>query len=223
MHRVIPWRDTPLAYDPFRPVVREVRRVWITVSTHHGVLFRITTSDQDGWHDIAGCITHHGVHHVYQGQGWNHGYSTDMVQWKVGPHGPSAIEETYAGMHSYSDPCSGFLTKDPNDNGRVCAGFRQCGSDKGVAGGNDWDVPMELRCAGDAELTQWSEEPEYIFNVSWCVESAVSHLHVTTPHHLQHTPTRTHRRRSAPTPCSLPRWRAIPYDPARPWREADGT
>ena len=53
-----------------------------------------------------------------------------------------------------------------------------------LTGGAPWDVPLELRCAVDANLTAWSTEPEYLFNVSW--------------------------------------WRAIPYDPARPWRDTDG-
>ena len=66
----------------------------------------------------------------------------------------------------------------------MCAGFRQCGSDAGVAGGAPWDVPMELRCALDDDLSAWSEDPEYIFNVSW--------------------------------------YRAIPYDPARPFVDVDG-
>ena len=88
-------------------------------------------SDKGGWHDVAGAITHNGVHHIYQGTGWNHAQSVDLVHWKTGPHGPAAIHETYAGMDSTSDPCSGFITKDPLDNGRVCAGFRQCGSHKG--------------------------------------------------------------------------------------------
>lgn len=138
--------------------------------------------DGGGWHDIAGALTHNGLHHIYQGTGWNHAYSSDLVHWTEGEHGPKAIHETHAGMDSNSDPCSGFLTKDPN--GTVCAGFRQCGSTKGVAGGHPWDVPMELRCALDDNLTSWSESPEYIFNVSW--------------------------------------YRAIPYDPARPWVEEDG-
>ena len=140
-------------------------------------------SMRGGWHDIAGAITHNGVHHVYQGTGWNHAFSTDLVHWQTGPHGPAAIHETYAGMDSTSDPCSGFIAKD--DHGTVCAGFRQCGSRKGVAGGAPWDVPLELRCATDnVNLSSWSTDPDYLFNVSW--------------------------------------WRAIPYDPARPWREADG-
>jgi len=105
------------------------------------------------------------------------------VHWQMGPHGPAAIHETYAGMDSLSDPCSGFITKD--DNGNICAGFRQCGSHKGVDGMAPWDVPLELRCATDNEnLTSWSTQPDYLFNVSW--------------------------------------WRAIPYDPARPWKESDG-
>ena len=85
-------------------------------------------------------------------------------------------------MDSTSDPCSGFVTKD--DNGVVCAGFRQCGSKKGVAGGANWDVPLELRCALDDDMNTWSTKPDYLFNVSW--------------------------------------YRGIPYDPARPWKEADG-
>ena len=141
-------------------------------------------SDQGGWHDIAGCITHKGVHHVYQGTGWNHALSTDLVHWQAGTHGPKAVHETYAGMVSYSDPCSGFITKDP-ETGDVCAGFRQCGSSQGVAGGKPWDVPLELRCALDDDLKSWNDaSPEYLFNVSF--------------------------------------WRGIPYDPARPWREANG-
>ena len=140
-----------------------------------------------GWHDIAGAITHNGVHHIYQGTGWNHAHSDDLVHWQTGVHGPAAIHETYAGMDSTSDPCSGFVTKDPLDTshggskGRVCAGFRQCGSGKGVAGGNNWDVPLELRCALNDELTAWAnvtDDIDYLFNVSF--------------------------------------WRAIPYDPARP-------
>ena len=125
-----------------------------------------TTGDRTGWHDIAGAITHKGVHHVFQGTGWNHASSPDLVRWSAAPHGPSAIEETYAGMDSRSDPCSGFLTKDPLDGDRVCAGFRQCGSSEGVAGGQAWDVPLELRCAVDDDLSAFDDaSPEYLFNV----------------------------------------------------------
>ena len=127
-----------------------------------------TTGDRTGWHDIAGAITHKGVHHVFQGTGWNHASSPDLVRWSAAPHGPSAIEETYAGMDSRSDPCSGFLTKDPLDGDRVCAGFRQCGSSEGVAGGQAWDVPLELRCAVDDDLSAFDDaSPEYLFNVSF--------------------------------------------------------
>ena len=143
-------------------------------------------SDQGGWHDVAGAITHGKIHHVFQGTGWNHATSNDLVHWKTAPHGPIAIHETYDGMDSLSTPCSGFVTKD--DEGFICAGFRQCGSKKGVAGSADWDVPLELRCATDqsANLSSFSSDPSspyysYLFNVSF--------------------------------------WRAIPYDPARPWFE----
>jgi len=145
-------------------------------------------SNSGGWHDVAGALTHKGVHHVFQGTGWNHASSPDLVHWSSKPHGPAALHETYAGMDSNTDPCSGFLTKD--ENGTVCAGFRQCGSNKGVTGSaNNWDVPLELRCAGDDALTSWPTDqdgPDYnfLFNVSF--------------------------------------WRAIPYDPARPWKDRDG-
>eukprot|EP00729_Bicosta_minor_P013435 gene13435-8674_t len=125
---------------------------------HPGIHFTpIVVSLEGGWHDIAGAITHNGVHHIYQGTGWNHAHSTDLVHWQTGAHGPAAINETYAGMSSFNDPCSGYITKDPLDNNRVCAGFRQCGSAKGVAGMANWDVPLELR----------STSPDYMFNVSW--------------------------------------------------------
>ena len=142
-------------------------------------------SNVGGWHDVAGALTHKGVHHVFQGTGWNHAKSSDLVRWSMAPHGPKKIHETYKGMISYSDPCSGFLTKDPDDGGRVCAGFRQCGSNKGVVGmPHNWDVPLELRCAVDDDLNAFNDSaPEYLFNVSF--------------------------------------WRAVPYDPARPWREPD--
>ena len=140
-------------------------------------------SNSGGWHDVAGAFTHKGVHHVFQGTGWNHATSRDLVHWKEAPHGPEATHETYAGMDSTSDPCSGYVTKD--DDGIVCAGFRQCESNKGIAGSaNSWDVPLEVRCATDQErLTNFSTTPgplySFLFNVSF--------------------------------------WRAIPYDPARPW------
>ena len=146
---------------------------------------RDEVSEFAAWHDIAGAFTHRGVHHIYQGEGWNHAFSTDLVNWRAGPHGPRKEHETYAGMDSFSDPCSGFVTKD--DEGVVCAGFRQCGSSKGVNKTNyhDWDVPLELRCALDDNLTAWNDAaPDYLFNVTF--------------------------------------YRPVPYDPARPWREADG-
>ena len=139
-----------------------------------------------GWHDIAGAITRQGIHHVFQGSGWNHACSRDLVSWRTAPHGPAAIQETAYGMLSYSDPCSGFLTVDDR-TGAVCAGFRQCMSSRGVnvPGYRSWDVPLELRCsnASGASLSSWGA-PEYLFNVSY--------------------------------------YRAVPYDPARPWREPDG-
>ena len=70
-------------------------------------LARGLVSQQGGWHDIAGAITNNGVHHIYQGTGWNHAFSTDLVHWQLGPHGPAAVHETYEGMDSNVSPCSG--------------------------------------------------------------------------------------------------------------------
>ena len=70
--------------------------------------------------------------------------------------GPVALHETYKGMESYSVPCSGFVTIDKDGDGAVCAGFRQCGSKKGVAGMAPWDVPLELRCAMDDQLSKYA-------------------------------------------------------------------
>ena len=50
-----------------------------------------------GWHDIAGALTHKGVHHVWQGcpakGAWSHAASTDLVHWEDRGLGPSAIQE----------------------------------------------------------------------------------------------------------------------------------
>ena len=122
-----------------------------------------------GWHDIAGAFTYAGVHHVFQGcpadGGWHHAASADLVHWEDKGIHPYQMNETYAGMESLSSPCSGFVTED--DDGNICAGFRQCSSTRGVAGGAAWDVPLELRCAdGSYNLTTFGP-PDYLFNVSY--------------------------------------------------------
>lgn len=88
-------------------------------------------------------------------------------------------------MNSFITPCSGFVTVD--DTGVPCAGFRQCGSSKGTTGLNPaahpWDVPMEIRCAQNSNLTIWSN-PIWLYPVYY--------------------------------------YRALPYDPVRPWKDFDG-
>lgn len=121
-----------------------------------------------GWHDMAGALTFKGVHHAFQGcpasQGWSHSSSTDLVHWTNHGRGVHTLHETYEGMDSNDEPCSGFATVD--DAGVPCAGFRQCGSTKGTTGLNPaakgWDVPMELRCATNDNLTEWGE-PIFIY------------------------------------------------------------
>eukprot|EP00656_Telonema_subtile_P006023 TRINITY_DN12768_c0_g2_i1.p1 TRINITY_DN12768_c0_g2~~TRINITY_DN12768_c0_g2_i1.p1 ORF type:complete len:507 (+),score=67.93 TRINITY_DN12768_c0_g2_i1:174-1694(+) len=144
----------------------------------------------DGWHDMAGALSFKGEHHVFQGCpasfGWSHSVSTDLVHWEDRGRGVHMIHETYQGMDSTScGPCSGFVTVD--DQGVPCAGFRQCGSDKGATGLNPqaqaWDVPMELRCASDQNMTVWGD-PIWIYPAYY--------------------------------------YRALPYDPVRPWKDTDG-
>jgi len=119
------------------------------------------------WHDVAGALTYDGLHHVFQGcvtylGGWHHAVSTDMVHWEEKPGAPRRIQESWYGMESFDTPCSGYVTLD--DEGIPCAGFRQCGSAVGVTGGTGaWDAPMEIRCARDANLTDWGEPEELFF------------------------------------------------------------
>eukprot|EP00040_Diaphanoeca_grandis_P043581 m.9702 g.9702 ORF g.9702 m.9702 type:complete len:637 (-) comp7875_c0_seq1:107-2017(-) len=142
-----------------------------------------------GWHDMAGALTFDGVHHAFQGcphaGGWSHSASTDLVHWTDRGRGVHQIQESYMGMDSLVSPCSGFVTVD--DYGIPCAGFRQCGSNKGTTGLNPeahtWDVPMEVRCAENTNLTNWSN-PIWLYPVYY--------------------------------------YRALPYDPVRPWKDSDG-
>ena len=142
-----------------------------------------------GWHDVAAALTVGGVHHVFQGcpeaGGWSHASSKDLVHWKDLGLGPVAVNETYAGMQSMESPCSGFIAVD--DAGTPCAGFRQCGSTRGTTelnpAAHPWDVPMEVRCAQDEELTEWGP-PQWLNPIYY--------------------------------------YRALPYDPVRPWKDFDG-
>ena len=144
--------------------------------------------NNSGWHDIAGAITFGDAHHVFQGcpksGGWNHATSTDLVHWNDLGITMRAMQETYQNMSSDTSPCSGFVSADGDV---VCAGFRQCTSSAGVTGlnpkANKWDVPLEVRCAKHANLTEWGD-PEYFFPVYY--------------------------------------YRALPYDPVRPWLDRDG-
>jgi sucrose-6-phosphate hydrolase SacC (GH32 family) len=121
-----------------------------------------------GWHDMAGALTFKGTHHAFQGcpasGGWSHSRSSDLVHWQDLGRGIHTLHESYEGMVSDEIPCSGFATVD--DKGVPCAGFRQCGSSKGTTGLNPaahtWDVPMEIRCATNENLTTWGS-PEYIY------------------------------------------------------------
>jgi sucrose-6-phosphate hydrolase SacC (GH32 family) len=138
---------------------------------------------------MAGALTFKGVHHSFQGcpasGGWSHSSSTDLVHWKDEGRGVHILQENYEGMSSRDSPCSGFVTVD--DAGIPCAGFRQCSSSNGTSGLNpaahSWDVPMELRCAENDKLTNWSA-PIWIYPVYF--------------------------------------YRALPYDPVRPWKDYDG-
>ena len=91
---------------------------------------------------------------------------TDLIHWQDRGIHVAAVAESYEGFSSNISPCSGFVTVD--DEGVPCAGFRQCNSLSGLTGLNPhaqpWDAPLELRCAENDNLTEWSA-PEYIFPV----------------------------------------------------------
>jgi len=117
---------------------------------------------------MAGALTYKGEHHAFQGcpasAGWSHSVSKDLVHWEDRGRGVHTLHETYEGMDSSNEPCSGFVSVD--DEGTPCAGFRQCSSNKGTTGLNPaahkWDVPMEVRCATNSNLTAWGA-PEFIY------------------------------------------------------------
>lgn len=158
---------------------------WIAPKIHHSP----SCLWKHGWHDVAGALTFKGTHHVFQGcphdNGWSHAASTDLVHWEDRGIHVKAIHETYKGMDSNVSPCSGFVTV--NEDNVPCAGFRQCGSGKGTTGLNPkaqaWDVPLEVRCAKNAKLTEWGDN-QYLFPFYY--------------------------------------YRALPYDPVRPWKDTDG-
>eukprot|EP01052_Picozoa_sp_SAG31_P029343 SAG31_NODE_2909_length_4921_cov_6.411240_5_plen_595_part_00 len=143
----------------------------------------------EAWADIAGALTLNGTHHIWQGcpaaGGWHHAASEDFVRWADRGIHLRATNESWQGFTSDSSPCSGFVTVD--DDGVPCAGFRQCTSTNGLRllnpAAQAWDAPLELRCARDASLSNWSG-PEYLFPVYF--------------------------------------YRALPYDPVRPWKDGDG-
>ena len=99
--------------------------------------------------------------------GWSHARSDDLVTWIDEGVPIVSVNETHAGMGSYDSPCSGFVAVDAQ--GTVCAGFRQCSSERGATELNPsaqaWDVPLELRCAsGGANLTGWGA-PSFVLPV----------------------------------------------------------
>eukprot|EP00935_MAST-01C_sp_MAST-1C-sp1_P000043 g43.t1 len=135
---------------------------WIAPKVHNSP----NCLHKGGWHDVAGALSWKDTHHVFQGcpgdGGWHHSASKDLVHWTWRGIAPHAIAESHAGMESHDSPCSGFVTVD--DSGTPCAGFRQCGSSKGVDGGQKWDVPLEIRCATNSDLTNWSD-PIWLYDV----------------------------------------------------------
>ena len=156
----LPRALTALNPDPPYP-----NEAWRVPRVHHSPACLHT----NGWHDMAAALTHKGVHHTWQGcpssGGWSHAVSSDFVHWEDLGIDVKTLNETYAGMESVESPCSGFVAL--NDEGVPCAGFRQCASTHGITDHNpdaqDWDVPLEIRCATNADLTTWSE-PKYIFD-----------------------------------------------------------
>ena len=191
---------------------------------HPMVTNRAPCVQTPNWHDVAGAlVADDGSWHVFQGSneclgvapGWSHAVSANGVDWTNLGIEPtlSAIAESYGS----SSPCSGFMVRD--DDGVPCAGFRECGGQE--PGRNNTLVPLELRCAVDADgaagLDNFSA-PIYL-----CLyprnPPAARHRPLTLPClNPASTATRT------PFPCTVDFIfnRNLPYDPVRPWKDSDG-
>ena len=167
-----PWVPPPASWRPPGPApLGPVHRPYPGPTWNHPRIHQSPDCLHDsGWHDMAGAITFNGLHHAFQGcpsaGGWSHSISSDYVHWRSAGRDVHQVNETYMGMESDMTPCSGFVTVD--DDGRACAGFRQCRSWRGTTSLNpaakQWDVPMEIRCAANDNLTRWGA-PEYLFPI----------------------------------------------------------
>jgi hypothetical protein len=177
------WTGSPRAACAQPPPPPFPGPAWVAPTVHNSP----ACTHLPNWHDIAGALHYEGAWHVFQGSagcagvppGWHHAVSTNLVDWtNLGiERGLSAVPEP-AG-YGTSSPCSGFMVLD--DDGVPCAGFRQCsGKVPGSLG-----VPLELRCALNANLTAWGP-PEYPPGYTFYFN------------------------------------RSLPFDPVRPWKDADG-
>ena len=143
--------------------------------------------------DIAGALSHDGLHHVWQltgedfggGAGWHHRVSSDLTHWRA------ASESDPIGPNDWP---SGFAIADEETGGHICVGIRcdKCKPDdpsKPLCGlGKDntsacQQPPLALRCATNAAATEWGEYEPMIPVVYY---------------------------------------RGLPYDPFRPFRDHDG-
>ena len=144
--------------------------------------------------DIAGALSHNGLHHVWQltgerlgaGAGWHHRVSADLVHWRTASDGQPVGPDDWP---------SGFAIADSEQTGgRICAGMRcdRCqpkdpsrplcplGKDNTSA---CQQPPLALRCATNSEATEWGAYEPLI---------------------------------------PIVYYRGIPYDPFRPFRDHDG-
>jgi hypothetical protein len=143
--------------------------------------------------DIAGALSHDGLHHVWQltgedfggGAGWHHRVSSDLTHWRA------ASESDPIGPNDWP---SGFAIADEETGGQICVGIRcdKCKPDdpsKPLCGlGKDntsacQQPPLALRCATNAAATEWGGY-EPMFPVVY--------------------------------------YRGLPYDPFRPFRDHNG-
>ena len=134
----------------------------------------VLRTSPEAWTDMAGALTYRGMNHVWQGcpanGGWHGSASADGVRWQDRGITVIAVNESWEGYTSHSgtngSPCAGFATVD--DDGTPCVGFRPCSCSTGTTALNprahNWDAPLQIRCATNANLTRWSQ-PEYLFPV----------------------------------------------------------
>ena len=87
-----------------------------------------------GWHDIAGAHQHPltKAYHLFVGPGWGHAYSSNLVDWTLGPDlhgmGGSGTLIYYDHQRNLSVAVTGTVSQFTNESPDLTAPFTSCGA-----------------------------------------------------------------------------------------------